>query len=95
MTTDLKPEMITAARHRLGLTQKETAEMLHVSTGGFSCWEQGVNRVPKLAWLALCLIIGEPESWRPTATEIKAAQKWHVDRRKAILDSGRKLAHAA
>lgn len=51
--TDTSPERFIARRKSLGLTQAEVAAHFGVSKSTVSHWEQGVQRIPGYAMLAL------------------------------------------
>lgn len=49
------PELIKEARLMLGYTQKEAAEMVHVSLRAWQLWEAGDRKMPPGLW-ELCVI---------------------------------------
>ena len=50
-----KPEIIKKTRLALGYTQKEAAEMVHVSLRAWQMWEAGDRQIPPGHW-ELCMI---------------------------------------
>ena len=48
-------KQLTITRLALGYTQKEAAELLHVSLRAWQLWESGDRKMPVNAW-ELCLI---------------------------------------
>lgn len=44
------PERLKSARKALGYTQKEAAELVHVSLRAWQLWEAGDRRVPPGIW---------------------------------------------
>ena len=49
------PHRIKQTRLALGYTQKEAAEMVHVSLRAWQLWEAGQRKMPAAAW-ELCTI---------------------------------------
>jgi DNA-binding XRE family transcriptional regulator len=49
------PELIKKTRNVLGYTQKEAAEMVHVSLRAWQLWEAGERKMPPGLW-ELCVI---------------------------------------
>jgi len=49
------PELIKKTRNVLGYTQKEAAEMVHVSLRAWQLWEAGDRKMPPGLW-ELCVI---------------------------------------
>ena len=49
------PEIIKKTRLALGYTQKEAAEMVHVSLRAWQLWEAGDRKIPPGLW-ELCVI---------------------------------------
>jgi DNA-binding transcriptional regulator YiaG len=60
--TDLTPEIIKAARHRLGLTQTQFAERIGCSTLAVSFWERGTRTPTGLYAKAVRELIADAEA---------------------------------
>lgn len=56
---------IRALRERLGLTQREAADLVYVQVQAWSQWERGVAQMPVAAWELLLLKSGMPIDWTP------------------------------
>jgi DNA-binding transcriptional regulator YiaG len=55
MLASPSPQIIKTTRVTLGYTQKEMAEMLHVSLRAWQLWEAGDRKIPPGLW-ELCVI---------------------------------------
>jgi DNA-binding transcriptional regulator YiaG len=72
---DYTPEMAKEVRKTLGMSQTIFAQFLGVSQKAVSAWEQGRNRVPRIAARFFDEITDRPDYWRERVRAVIAAKE--------------------
>ena len=59
MQANVSPHQIRAARKAANLTQREAADLVHVSVDAWRHWEHGIRPINRTAWELFKILTGD------------------------------------